>query len=71
MADALHYPELFRAVAHFVEREHLKDVCVLELEGGVLIQGYALIGTTQGFDRALKTQTLTHDELRQLLAEEG
>ena len=71
MADPLHYPELFRAVTRFVEQEHLRDVCVLEVEGGVLIQGYALIGTTQGFDRALKTQTLTHDELRQLLEKES
>lgn len=65
----LSYPDIFRAVSRFVERERLRNICLLEVEGGVVVQGYALIDTKEGWNLALKTQILSHDDLHKLLEE--
>lgn len=63
----LGYQEMFQAVARFVEKERLRDVCLLEVEGGVVVQGYGLVDTKEGWSLALKTQTLSYADLQKLL----
>lgn len=72
MADAekkLSQGDMLRAVTRFVERERWRNICLLEVEGGVVVQGYALIDTREGWNLALKTQILSHDDLHKLLEE--
>lgn len=72
MADPekkLSHPDMLRAVTRFVERERLRNICLLEVEGGVVVQGYALVDTREGWNLALKTQILSHDDLHKLLEE--
>ena len=66
MAKPLSREEMFRGLTRFSEKENLRDLCILEVEGGVVVQGNALIDTKAGFGVALRTRTLTHDQLREL-----
>jgi len=63
----LRYEEALRAVGRYAEKERLRDICLLEVEGGMVIQGRALINTREGFDFALRTKILSHDDLERLL----
>lgn len=66
MAKPLSRDEFFRALARFSDQESLRDLCILEVDGGVVVQGNAVIDTREGFGVVLRTRTLTHEQLRQL-----
>jgi hypothetical protein len=63
----LRYEESLLAAARYAERERLRDICVIEVEGGLVVQGQAMVSTREGFTLALKTQVLSHEELERLL----
>jgi hypothetical protein len=63
----LRYEEALQAVGRFAEKERLRDICLMEVEGGMVVQGLALISTRQGFNLALKTQILSYEDLGKLL----
>lgn len=63
----LRYEEALQAVGRYAEKERLRDICLLEVEGGMVIQGHALITTREGFGLALRTKILSHDDLERLL----
>ncbi|MFQ6000160.1 MAG: hypothetical protein ACE5LG_00660 [Anaerolineae bacterium] len=63
----LRYEEALQAVGRYAEKERLRDICLLEVEGGIVIQGRALINTREGFDFTLRTKILSHDDLERLL----
>jgi len=63
----LRYEEALRAVGRYAEKERLRDICLLEVEGGMVIQGQALISIREGFDYVLRTEVLSHDDLERLL----
>ena len=63
----LRYEEALQAVGRYAEKERLRDLCLLEVEGGMVVQGRALISTREGFDLALRTKVLSYEELERLL----
>jgi len=63
----LRYEEALQAVGRYVEKERLRDICLLEVEGGMVIQGQALISTREGYNFALRTEILSDDDLERLL----
>lgn len=63
----LRYEDALQAVGRYAEKERLRDICLLEVEGGMVIQGRAIINTREGFDFVLRTKILSHDDLERLL----
>jgi len=63
----LRYEEALQAVGRYAEKERLRDICLLEVEGGMVVQGRALMSTRKGFDFVLRTKVLSHDDLERLL----
>lgn len=63
----LRYEEALQAAGRYAEKELLRDICLLEVEGGMVIQGQAIISTREGFNLALRTKILSHDDLERIL----
>lgn len=67
------WEEVLRSVGVFADRERLKEILLLELEGGLLLQGLALPGGGSDSDTfgtlAKRTYELTDEQVAQLMDE--
>jgi hypothetical protein len=67
------WEEVLRSIGAFADRERLKELLLLELEGGLLLQGLALPGGGADSDTfgalAKRTYELTEDQVAQLMDE--
>ncbi|MEW6231608.1 MAG: hypothetical protein AB1566_04735 [Chloroflexota bacterium] len=61
--------DLMRAVGRYLDRHKLKNVCVLQVEGGVVVQGTATVYTSEAYQDVLETYTVSWEELQGLIAE--
>jgi hypothetical protein len=68
-SERVDYPELLRALGHFIQREHLNEVSILEFDRGWMIAGLTYQTTAQGFVRIPADFVLSHEEVRKLLHE--
>jgi hypothetical protein len=62
----LDYPEVLRALGHFVQQQHLSEVSIVEFDRGWIITGLTYQATAQGFVRVPADFVLSHEELRKL-----
>lgn len=65
--ERLDYPELLRALGHFIQQEHLTEVSILEFDRGWVITGITFKTTPQGFIRVPADFVLSHEDVRALL----
>jgi len=63
------YPELLRALGHFIQREHLSEISILEFDRGWVIAGLTYKSTAHGFIRVPADYVLSHDEVRKMIQE--
>jgi hypothetical protein len=71
MPDAkrkINYGQLLLALGNYIEEKGWRDICVLEVEGGVIIQGTNWVPTTEGYQYTMETKLFTHDELVKMTA---
>jgi len=68
-AKSLSYERTLQAIGRLAEKQRLRDLCVLEVDGGILLQGRALVSTREGFNLISKTRVLSHDDLEQMIRE--
>jgi hypothetical protein len=61
------YPELLRALGHFIQHEHLIEVSILEFDRGWVVTGLTFKSTAQGFIRIPADFVLSHEEVRKLV----
>jgi hypothetical protein len=52
-----------------IENQRLRDICILEVEGGIVLQGQALVSTREGYHLISKTRVLSHEDLEQMTRE--
>ncbi|MBC8164157.1 MAG: hypothetical protein H7Z42_23355 [Roseiflexaceae bacterium] len=62
----LDYPEVLRALGHFIQREHLSEVSISEFDRGWVISGLTFKTTMQGFIRVPADFVVSHDDIRAL-----
>ena len=65
--ERVDYPELLRALGHFIQREHLSEVSIVEFDRGWVITGLTFKSTAQGFIRVPADYVISHDEVRKLI----
>ena len=65
--ERVDYPELLRALGHFIQREHLSEVSILEFDRGWVITGLTFKSTAQGFIRVPADFVVSHDEVRKMI----
>lgn len=65
--DRIDYPELLRALGHFIQREHLSEVNITEFDRGWVITGLTYQTTLQGFVRVPVDYVLSHNDVRAII----
>jgi len=65
--ERIDYPELLRALGHFIQQQHLSEVNLLEFDRGWVISGLTYQSTAQGFIRIPADFVLSHDEVRKMV----
>jgi hypothetical protein len=68
-AKNLNYERALQAIGRLAEKQRLRDVCILEVEGGIVLQGRALLSTRDAFNLVSRTRVLSHEELDQMIRE--
>jgi|GEM_PF-1525203 len=68
-ARRLKYERALQAVGRMIETQRLRDICILEVEGGLVLQGQALVSTREGYNLISKTRVLSHEDLEQMARE--
>ncbi|HUV74513.1 MAG TPA: hypothetical protein VMW79_09400 [Anaerolineae bacterium] len=66
-ARDLNYERALQAIGRLAEKQRLRDLCILEVEGGVVLQGRALVSSRDGFNLVSKTRILSRDDLDRLM----
>ena len=68
------FEEVLRSIGAFVDREALKEILLLEMDGGYLLQALAMRGASADSDAygslAKRTYELTDEQVAQLMDEE-
>jgi hypothetical protein len=68
-ARRMSYERALQAIGRRAEEQRLRDICILEVEGGMALQGQALVSTREGYQLVSKTQVLSHEDLEKLARE--
>lgn len=68
-AKSLSYERALQAIGRLAEKQRLRDVCILEVEGGIVLQGRALLSTRDAFNLVSRTKVLSHEDLDQMIRE--
>lgn len=66
-SERIDYPELLRALGHFIQQEHLSEVSIVEFDRGWVITGLTFKTTAQGFIRVPADFVLSHEDVRALV----
>ncbi|HUW96457.1 MAG TPA: hypothetical protein VMW58_11780 [Anaerolineae bacterium] len=66
-ARGLNYERTLQAIGRLAEKQRLRDLCILEVEGGVVLQGRALVSSRDGFNLISKTRILSRDDLERMM----
>jgi hypothetical protein len=56
-----------RALGHFIQREHMTEVSIIEFDRGWVIAGLTYKSTAQGFIRIPTDFVISHEEVRKLV----
>ncbi len=68
-AKNLNYERALQAIGRLAEKQRLRDICILEVEGGIVLQGRALLSTRDAFNLVSRTKVLSHDDLELMIRE--
>lgn len=63
------YPETFAALGRFIAKRKMRDVCVMEFEGGMIVTGTVFYEKGEALGRSSETQVLSFADLQRLVKE--
>ncbi len=63
----INYQDVLRAIGHFIDEHNFKEVCILEIEEGILVRGLVYSANRQGFRTISEAYLFTNDDIDQLL----
>ena len=62
------YEDILRAVGYFIDQNNLKEVCIIELNEGVLVRGIRYTtDKTRGYQTISESFLFTNEDLEKLL----
>jgi hypothetical protein len=65
--EKAHYGQLLFALGNHIEERGWRDICILEVDGGVIVQGTGLVSTREGYQYVMETKLFSHDELAKMM----
>lgn len=63
----LGYEKILRAVGKYCDQHHLEEVCLLEFEKGVILQGLQVEATNEGYIRRLVSETWSFEQIASMV----
>ena len=63
----VNYQDVLRAIGHFIDEHNFKEICILEIEEGILVRGMVYSANRQGFRTISEAYLFTNDDIDQLL----
>lgn len=66
VASKVNYERLLRAIGRLVQEQGLQDICIVEVEGGFVLQDQDLVATEDGYRGVSNIQLLNHAKLETL-----
>ncbi len=60
------YQEILRAVGHFCDELKMDEICLLEFDKGIVLQGIHVQSTGEGYIRQIVTQTWTYEQIAEM-----
>src|SRR3954451_1188520 len=63
------YEDVLRAIGHFIDEHNFKEVCIIELEEGILVRGLVYTANRQGFRTISEAYLFTNEDIAQILEE--
>ena len=63
------YERVLRALGKVAAKKGLRSLCLLELDGGVVLQGQMVRNTREGYVLTLETSVFNREELERLMQE--
>lgn len=68
-AKKMDYERALQAIGRMAETQKLRDICILEVEGGMVVQGQALVSTREGYQLVSRTRVLGQEDLEKMTRE--
>jgi hypothetical protein len=62
------YEAILAAIGRHIDRAKWTQICIVELEGGILIQGTSLVPTSEAYAFSMHTEVLDQEALHQLVS---
>ena len=59
----LGYEKILRAIGKYCDQHKLDEVCLLEFEKGVVLQGLRVESTSEGYIRELVSETWSYEQI--------
>ena len=63
------YEDVLRAIGHFIDEHNFKEVCIIELEEGILVRGLVYTANRQGFRTISEAYLFTNEDIDHILEE--
>ena len=63
------YEDVLRAIGHFIDEHNFKEVCIIELEEGILVRGLVYTANRSGYRTISEAYLFTNEEIEKLQAE--
>ncbi len=67
----LGYEKILRAIGHYCDQHRLDEVCLMEFDKGVVLQGFQVESTGEGYRRQITTHTLSYEQISDIVKKIG
>jgi hypothetical protein len=65
------YEKVLTAIGRLIDHQKWAQVCVMELAGGIMVQGMVIVPTTEAYTAEMRTKVYDPGELRELMSSMG
>ncbi|MBU0495765.1 MAG: hypothetical protein KKA73_24635 [Chloroflexi bacterium] len=62
------YGAILLAIGNHIQEKGWRDICILEVDGGMIVQGTGVASTRDGYQYVMETKLISHDELAKMMA---
>jgi hypothetical protein len=63
------YEDVLRAIGHFIDEHNFKEVCIIELEEGILVRGLVYTANRSGYRTISEAYLFTNEDIDHILEE--
>jgi hypothetical protein len=65
----MEYEDVFRAIGYFIDQNNMKEVCIIELQEGILVRGLRYAAERGGYHTISESFLFTNQDLENIVNE--